>query len=107
MHAYHLQCDNCKSLVHLNCLPFIDKNDPIYSRRHSNNWYCTVCTGHIFPYNHHDDDEDFIVSLSESWQVAESVPFDNLNMQETLFIPFDINENENSPLHDADPDLQY
>ena len=106
-HANQLQCKNCQSLVHIRCLPFIDKNDSIYKNRRTDVWFCTKCTNDIFPFNHYDDNEEFLIALSDSWQGSGTVPFDKLSVDEKIFVPFEINENCDSPLDDIDPDLQY
>ena len=106
-HSHHLQCKNCQTLVHIRCLPFIDKNDSVYTNRHTDVWYCTECTNEIFSYNHYIDNEDFMIAISDSWQSTEGVPFDQLTADDKIFVPFEINESDNTPLHDVDPDLQF
>ena len=62
-HDFKLECTLCHSLTHLSCLPHVNKNDSLYINRNSENWYCSVCTQSIFPFNHYDDDDDFIEAL--------------------------------------------
>ena len=60
----------------------------------------------IFPYNHIDDDGDFIQCLSENWRVTIGT---NINeLQEKVFNPFEVNsEKSNLPIFDCDPDFHY
>jgi len=106
-HALHLKCTNCDQLVHLKCLPFVTKFDSLYTDREKNAWYCKNCIQSILPFNHYDDNNDYIAALSEQWNANTSLPFDLLHAQNKLFLPFDLNENDKIPLHDIDPDIQY
>ena len=106
-HSSNLQCQICNSSIHLNCLPSVTKNDSIYKDRAGNIWYCTVCSMSLFPFNHFTDDEDFMLAIADSWFLQDVVPLTDFRVQDMLFIPFDLNESENSPLHEIDPDLQY
>ena len=106
-HAYKLQCTYCKNLVHIKCLPSVSKNDSIYTNRDCDYWYCKNCVQTIFPFNHLDDDASFIDAISESWYSDPPPSFDFINNQNKLFAPFDLNENDNLPMHDVDPDLHF
>ena len=106
-HSFHMRCNLCKKLSHIKCLPFVNKNDSIYINRDSNIWYCTLCASHIFPFNHIFNDEDFILALSDSWNDQKSIPFDLLDNHDRLILPFDFNEDFDSPLSDSDPDVQF
>jgi len=105
-HSYHLSCTACKETVHLNCLPCVSKDDPLYTDRHVNSYYCSSCLKENFAFNSLDDDE-FILALSEMWTNQSTIPFDILCNQELIFSPFDLNENFKNPLHDIDPDIQF
>lgn len=107
-HSRIMTCSYCLNHVHLNCLPQVTKNDSLYIDRNKNSWFCTVCTSSIFPFNHlsDDDEESFLLSISESWS-SETISYDELKQQDKLFTPFDLNEHENMPLYDIDPDIQY
>ena len=107
MPCLYRQCSNCNDLTHINCLPFVNKNDSLYTERHASEWYCITCSEDIFPFNHLCEEEDFILAISDYWHIDETVPFNDLNIQEKLFTPFDLNENENVPLYDIDPDIQF
>ena len=105
-HSYHLNCDICKGIVHLNCLPCVNKNDPLYTHRDERIFYCSLCLLDIFAYNRLDD-EDFIDALAESWENQPLISFETLENQELIFSPFDFNDNFDTPLHDVDPDIQF
>ena len=106
-HSYHLQCELCKNLTHLKCLPNVDKNSSIYVSRETSTWYCTVCSENIFPYNHIHDDDDFLYALSHNWDLPETVSFEILRRQNALFLPLELNDNYNNPLAETDPDIHY
>ena len=106
-HSYYVTCSNCHSRVHIKCLPKVKKNDTIFTERQTNIWYCSKCTAGIFPFNHLDENEEFMLAISESWHVDEIIRFDDLTLQEKLFTPFDLNLEESSPLNEIDPDLQF
>jgi hypothetical protein len=42
------------------------------------------------PYNHFDDDLDFLSAISEKWYDLPKLDFNSLDEQ--IFIPFEINE---------------
>ena len=106
-HAYKLQCTSCKQFCHLKCLPMVSKKDSVYTNRTKNNWFCLECTQSSLPFNHFTDDDDFIEALSSDWRTESIIPLDFVNNLDKMFLPFDLNTNENLPLHDADPDIQY
>ena len=84
----------------------VRKDDLLYKNRNKNIWFCTKCTKDIFPYNNIEDEHDFIMALSENW--VNDIPFQHFPTAENLFFsPFDLNENHDLPLSDADPDIQF
>lgn len=103
-HAYCLRCCYCEHPFHINCLKLVDKNDPLYVNRLTNKWICPICTVDLFPFNHYDEDDEFIRTLRECTS-DHDISFADL--QNKIFNPFDLNENVNSPLYDTDPDIQY
>ena len=105
-HSYHRQCTLCESLIHIKCLPHVTKEDTVYTLRNNDNWYCTMCTSHIFPFNHIFENDEFILTLSDHWDQSETLPFELLNDQ-MIFQPFELNENHENHLSDSDPDLQF
>ena len=105
-HSYHLICVSCKGVVHLNCLPKITRDDAIYTQRHLNQFYCTLCLNGMLPFNNLDD-EAFCEAISEIQLKQTPVSFQILQNQELIFSPFDFNEKSDTPLHDIDPDIQF
>ena len=92
--------------MHLKCLPNVNVTDTLYSNRESNDWLCLKCSQEIFPFNHYNEDEDFINALNESCMYGSIALLGQLSGYE--FNPFDRNdENIDAPLYDSDPDLQY
>ena len=106
-HSYQLKCYFCRSLVHIKCLPQVDKTDSIYVERESKNWSCTKCNQSIFPFNHFQDDEDFYSAIHDQLLSCSSVPFDTLVKNNLLFSPFDINSNDFDCINDTDPDAHF
>ena len=106
-HCYHLQCSLCQASVHINCLPLVSKKDALYVNRNNNYWFCTLCIQNALPFNHYDDDDDFVSAILENKMIESSVTVDMLNNQDKIFIPFELNDDDTSPLFDIDPDLQY
>ena len=104
-HSFHIQCSYCLDFVHINCLPYVSRNDPLYIERHSNAWLCTLCSKRIFPYNHFDDDVDFINALSENWEDELKISCESFC--DKVFVPFELNTDEKSPLFDTDPDIHF
>ena len=104
-HSCHLKCSYCRDVVHLNCLPFITKNDSLYVNRNTDQWLCTVCTKSLFPFNHLTDDTHFIQALAENWDKDIHISLESL--REKVFVPFDLNVDENSPLFETDPDINF
>ena len=105
-HAYQMTCSLCSGVIHLKCLPFIDRNDPIYVDRNTNIWFCTVCTKHLFPFNHYDDDNDYdqaIFDISKMYSCKMSIQ----ELRNRVFVPFHFNEDIRTPLVESDPDIQY
>ena len=106
MRSNNLTCDICNSSVHVKCLPCVNKNDPRFTKRHKNFFYCSLCLRDILAFNHLEDDE-FIETISKSWENRPLVSFDMLDNQGLIFSPFDLNDKFANPLHDVDPDIQF
>ena len=86
----------------------VKKDDPLYTNRNEDNWFCTVCSKDLFPFVHLEEDIDFYSALSDYWQSESILPFDLLDNDKLLFSPFELNEDENdSPLRDLDPDFHF
>ena len=104
-HNVKAHCHICDGFCHIKCLPFINKNDVPYITSLDTKWSCIKCNAQIFPYNHTDDDDEFLSTLSENWFGNQMYigKFEN-----KLFQPFELNdEEEHLPQHHSDPDYQY
>ena len=53
---------------------------------------CTVCSTAVFPFNHYDEESDYLQALSEYWDKSYDISIQRL--QEKVFVPFEINFNE-------------
>ena len=106
-HSYHLRCAMCDGFVHINCLPYVSKEDDLYVHRNYHRWFCPICTASVFPFNHFDDDDIFQSVILENLVSKCSITLEILNNQDKLFTPFELNDDDTSPLSDVDPDLQY
>ena len=64
------------------------------------------CNESIFPYNHIEDDEDFVLCLSDHWRVT--VGSDIKELKENFYNPFEVNSGKSIlPMFDCDPDFHY
>ena len=66
-----------------------------------------MCIQHILPFNHYDDDEEYLEVVYDLLTKNPPPPFDVLQAQNRLFTPFELNEDMDLPLNDIDPDVQY
>ena len=85
----------------------VTKNDSIHTKKEEHTWFCTDCLGNIFPYCHLHEDEEFMSALSENWNTKNKISLEALQNQNNIFSPFELNEISDSPLYDADPDIQF
>ena len=106
-HSPILQCFVCKTFYHVTCLPYVTKDDCLYTERETNQWLCIVCSKSEFPFNHYDDEIDFLNVLSELWFThSRNLSFESLT--EKIFNPFELNDHHAPvPVDDIDPDIQY
>ena len=88
-------------------MPFISRTDDLYLNRKENRWFCTRCMSHLLPFNHFVENDDFLLAIMENKTTEEVVPLDVLMNMNTLFNPFELNDDDRSPMLDADPDIQY
>ena len=85
-----IECSVCKNFCHKLCIPGVHKYDDFYANiENANDWICSQCNKLLFPYNHIDDDGDFIQCLSENWRVTIGTIINEL--QENVFNPFEVN----------------
>ena len=104
-HSARIQyCSLCRQSCHTLCIPGVSKFDPIYNEGFVN-WYCTSCNSTTFPFNHLVIDSEFLNAISEMWAVTCNLSLEELN--EKIFIPFELNSDANNPLFDTDPDINY
>ena len=94
-------------MVHLKCLPQVNKTDSVYTERESNDWSCTKCNQSLFPFNHYYDDTDYFSAIDEQFIAQSSVPFDMLVKSDLLFSPFDTNDSDFNCMNDIDPDVHF
>ena len=93
----HVQCKNCKYKHHSTCVR-LDKD----SCNVSSTWYCPHCIQTILPFNHIDEDEDFFSAVMEQ-RLNCSFRFHEMNSR--VFVPFEINQDSNTPFTEIDPDF--
>ena len=101
-HSLHLFCSCCYAKTHLNCIPHVQRNDPLYVNRQNSVWFCIQCVQTIFPFNYLEDDTDFISAVSDR---SNDVLFDldGLNSRIDNVIELGCID-DISPLRDSDPD---
>ena len=85
----------------------VNRNDSLYLKREENVWFCTKCSENMFPFNHIYDDTDFMSVLSEGFIVENTLPLEAILDQSKIFSPFELNEGTDSPLLNADPDIEF
>ena len=99
-----LQCTACKGFFHINCITGLNKQNSLDYCEH---WYCIKCMSSIFPYNHIDNDSEFIDVISESWMHI-NISFSFQEPEKKMFIPFEINsKSDTNILFNTDPDTNY
>ena len=106
-HSWYLKCYSCERHYHINCLTFVTKHDSIYIDRDNNNWLCTKCTSDIFPFNHYDEDVEFIHTLVECLENELNIMKYSDNYKNRLFMPFENSKADFTHLLDFDPDINF
>ena len=112
-HSPHLNCFACKQYLHFRCLLNVCISDSIYADRDTNNWLCTLCAQNELPFNHYDENNDFLRAVLEMQSPSASISslYSNLMLSDANnieFNPFDLNDDVmNTESYDIDPDLQY
>ena len=100
-HSRTVTCCLCACIIHMRCLSVSS-----VCESSNDNFTCSKCANSLFPYNHIEDNLEFLKTISENWNNLSNFPFPMTNSQ--LFNPFEWNEdNELIPLFDTDPDIQY
>ena len=86
-HQQYIKCVLCNCNFHVRCLHTSISDD----------WYCSICTGNTFPFNHYIDDDEFKFALFS---------FDNTLEYNRLlslkFNPFNFEEMVRTSQHEAD-----
>ena len=83
----------------------VNRDDPLYKDRKFNNWYCPLCVQSIFPYNHYNDDTDFMNAISVGDKASRA---DLSCLENRILNVFDLDADvPNDPLSCADPDANY
>ena len=100
-HAYQISCRLCTKVFHLKCITLLPCQQEWLLRR-CRDWYCKPCISYIFPFNHIEDDQDFIRAVNHIDTML------SLNNSDLIFHPFEINDSDHlSPLFEIDPDLHF
>ena len=107
-HSYYLHCSSCKTPIHLNCLRNVKHDDPIYTNRHTNSWYCTNCIEDTLPFTNIIDDDEYLSIIHEHLYQLDA-RIDELNNNNFLLNELtDIDELDlNDPLLENDPDIHF
>ena len=90
--------------MHKNCTGLWDEDFEFATQNFP--WYCKSCTEGLFPFNHFDEEVDFLEAIDDMFYHDAVV---KLSLKTKLFNPFDMNE-ENEILDyqgDLDPDKCY
>ena len=97
--SYKICCMNCKITFHAKRV-HSDKDD-IHD---VNFWHCSYCLGDKLFYNHIDDGNELYFTILEGML---DCPFNVHDMSKKVFIPFEINDEFDTPLTEIDPDMQF
>ena len=73
-----ISCTICYRLFHVACALVGEVENNV-----TNPWYCNICLGNIFPFNHIDNDSDFASAL----QVQDKTKILNFSNSEKI-LPF-------------------
>ena len=103
-HSIYLICVSCHCRYHYQC---VNRTRDEFLVEDKTSYICYRCLENELPFNHYDDNLDFLNALSELWYTSSNIDFRKLD--ERVFIPFEINEkfNLNLPLCETDPDANY
>ena len=106
-HSYHIVCAVCHRPTHLNCLPLVHRDDPLYVNRKECPWYCMICTQQLFPFNHYDNDVDFINAVNWESNTCSS-KFTVAELNDQIDNVLNVTSNECiDPMTDTDPDCNF
>ena len=94
--SYHIQCINCNYGFHIRCVG-LNRSDIVSKEI----WYCPKCIQSNLAFNSIDEDDMFMLALREI-RINDTY----LIHKNKLFMPFEINDEEDS-FTELDPDYQY
>ena len=92
-------CTLCSMIFHLKCITLMPCEQE-HIRKHRHDWYCELCTSCMFPFNHFEDDQEFVRAVNHIDTLS------SLNNSDIVFHPFEMNDRI-SPLSEIDPDLHF
>ena len=94
-----MTCTLCSMIFHLKCITLMPCEQE-HIRKHRHDWYCELCTSCMFPFNHYEDDQEFVRAVNHIDTLS------SLNNSDLVFHPFEMNDRI-SPLSEIDPDLHF
>ena len=97
--SHYLQCTNCLRKCHVRCMD-MKVSDITYPDQ----WYCPPCIENILVYNHYDDNDSFHRAVIEGMLDCS---FHHHEMNNKVFVTFEINEGSDTPFSEIDPDFQF
>ena len=100
-HSLFLYYGSCSSSIHRNCAGLSSEEyDCILSK---SGWVCNHCISTALPFNHIDEDSEFLNAVYSNTLENCTVPVHRYSSH--VFNPFETNEDEdNLPFGDIDPD---
>ena len=102
-HSKIVTCCSCSMKYHLKCIS-LSSEDINYIKNNQQTWFCSLCITERFPFNHIEDDVEFVSTIEDITVSGNSVCY----ISEKVFIPFELNGRDHSSLLcDSDPDLHY
>ena len=106
--SYNVPCQCCQRNVHKNCTSLLQ--DDFLFVQNSTTWFCRLCNENVFPFNHIESDNEFIVTLQQ-FMGSALIPGVELQTPDSMiFDPFEINEIEDEIIEfhgEEDPDRNY
>ena len=102
-HSVIMKCGICNTKYHSKCINF-NHNDVTYLSGLSYCWICMQCNSDILPFNNLESDDMFIEAL---YELTSDGSIDLSKIKDLIFNPFTLNENNNVPLFETDPDINF
>ena len=97
--SHYLQCVNCLWECHVKCM-----NVSVQDITYPDQWYCPPCMQSVLVYNHYDDNHSFHNGVIEGMLDCS---FHYHEMNNKVFMPFEINEGSDTPFTEIDPDFHF